>query len=214
MKDSRQQPDINGFDLLLKSLHPNREKAAGNYEVLRLKIVSFLRWNGIETAEEDADVVFDRLLQRLQSGAVIHNLTSYALVTARHLLPEIRSGQRRLNAALNDPTYRQSYVEPSYTGESVEPTLHERKSNCLRICLRGLSPSERRLILSYHQQKGQSNKLRRKSIAQKLGIDQNALRLRVHRIRLKLSRCIQGCTEQDKKTEIEYGTLALIKRHK
>ena len=58
--------------------------------------------------------------------------------------------------------------------------------------MKSLEGLDRKLILSYYE--GAATKIEnRKQMAESLGISVNGLRIRVHRIREKLEKCITAC---------------------
>jgi DNA-directed RNA polymerase specialized sigma24 family protein len=59
-----------------------------------------------------------------------------------------------------------------------------------------LSPENRRLVLEYYQNEKRAKIDHRRKLAEQLGIAVNALRIRAHRIRLQLQKCVQACLEQ------------------
>src|SRR5262249_15294712 len=64
---------------------------------------------------------------------------------------------------------------------------------CLNSCLQQLSPEKRQLILAYYAKEKQAKIDHRTEITRELGISIEALRVRVHRIRLTLEKCIERC---------------------
>src|SRR5262249_12867895 len=70
---------------------------------------------------------------------------------------------------------------------------HERRRDCLDRCLDRLGRARRNLVLRYYKEDGQSKIGDRKKLAEELGVDRNALRIRVYRIRAKLETCIESC---------------------
>ncbi len=76
--------------------------------------------------------------------------------------------------------------------DEIELKRREQEDQCLERCL-GLQPeSDRELILEYVN----GNKKQRQDQAEKLGITQNALRIRVHQIKKAIRPCIKHCVEQ------------------
>jgi len=67
----------------------------------------------------------------------------------------------------------------------------ERLLECLNQCLQKLSPESLHLITEYHQGEEASDKIRRKKLAQALGIPLNALRIRAYRIRVEIEECVE-----------------------
>jgi len=55
------------------------------------------------------------------------------------------------------------------------------------------------LILEYYREEKRAKINLRKNLAEKLGIECNALRLRVHRIRTELRPCVLKCLQEAEK---------------
>jgi RNA polymerase sigma factor (sigma-70 family) len=72
----------------------------------------------------------------------------------------------------------------------------EEEYECLEQCIERLPPDNRQLVLRYYQEEKQAKIEHRKQVAKELGIAVNALRIRAHRIRLVLQRCVLDCLEQ------------------
>ncbi|MFL6229462.1 MAG: RNA polymerase sigma factor, partial [Pyrinomonadaceae bacterium] len=74
-----------------------------------------------------------------------------------------------------------------------EPDRSEQEYECLKWCLQQLSVEYRELIMSYYLKDNQTKIDHRKELARRLGINTNALRVRMHRIRSTLEHCIENC---------------------
>jgi DNA-directed RNA polymerase specialized sigma24 family protein len=72
----------------------------------------------------------------------------------------------------------------------------EAEYQCLEACLGNVSGETRDLVVRYYEMEGQAKIERRKQLAVELGIAVNALRIRAHRIRLGLQRCVRNCLER------------------
>jgi len=82
-------------------------------------------------------------------------------------------------------------VAPRTLDDDIEPEYE-----CLERCLDHLPSDNRKLVVEYYQQERQAKIEHRKRLARELGIAVNALRIRAHRIRLALQRCVLDCLEQ------------------
>ena len=74
-----------------------------------------------------------------------------------------------------------------------EPYTQEQRLDCLEHCLQGLPPKDRDLIGGYYQGETSVKIHNRRSLAAKLGVPLNALRIRALRIRERLEACVEGC---------------------
>lgn len=64
---------------------------------------------------------------------------------------------------------------------------------CLRECLKLVAVDQRDLVLDYHVNIKKAKIDLHRSMAEELGLTTNALRLRVHRLRLSLEKCVLLC---------------------
>jgi RNA polymerase sigma factor (sigma-70 family) len=195
MEAKQQQRKLTHLDFakFLMMLDPESPAAAAKYETLRLKLTSFFRWHGVPDAEEYADETIDRMLERISDGAAIVSLNGYAFATARNMLRERSELQKKIKRAFSDPCLRTDHTDPYEEAEQRKRMEDdEQRMRCLGICLKQLTHEERRLILRYYQHEKHA-KISRRKISDKLGIQQNALRIRVHRIRMKLSKLVYDC---------------------
>ena len=129
------------FDRLLLRLDPDPGRAADAYEALRLSLTRFFDWRGAHFPDECADETMNRLARRLDEGAAVADIRSFALGIARLvLLEQARSPQARQD----ELDERRIGPAPAVDGDP-EPRLHE----CLETCLASLPADARTLILEY-----------------------------------------------------------------
>lgn len=167
----------------LSVLDEDPERAGEQYEIIRRKLVKFFEWRGSTTSEELADETLNRLARKIDEGEAIRNLSAYIGGMARLVWLEALKEQERARDALED--LRASSHNPSQTDSQ--------RIECFELCLEGLLPENRALILDYYRAE-KSDKIRlRKQLAEKLGTPLNALRIRAHRIRLQLEKCVGDC---------------------
>jgi DNA-directed RNA polymerase specialized sigma24 family protein len=67
---------------------------------------------------------------------------------------------------------------------------------CLDQCIQQLSPNNRELVLSYYREEKQAKIDHRKKVAESLGIELNAMRIRLYRVRKTLRQCIDECLQR------------------
>ena len=79
----------------------------------------------------------------------------------------------------------------------------DQKRACFDKCLQQLPQSDRDLVLFRVVDKGKVLDARRE-LAQSLGISLNALRVRVHRIRRDLEKCISSCLQHEQEQAALY----------
>lgn len=171
------------FDRLLAALGPDPDRAAVAYEHLRERTIGLLRWWGASRPEELTDETLDRVARKLAEGASVAegSLGAYVRGVARLVFYEAR---REPLAPLSG---REVALAPS-TSEI------EAASQCLDRCLAALSSGDRTLLVRYYGV-GRAAAVRRE-LADELGISMTALRIRAHRLRAPVERCVTACLAQ------------------
>jgi RNA polymerase sigma factor (sigma-70 family) len=168
------------FDRLLVWLDQDRDRAAEKYEQIRVRLTKIFETRGCVNPEDLVDETIDRVARRVQQVAATYegNPALYFGGVARLVhLEHLRKHRQSLPLLHGDPT------------EEIEE-----RYECLEKCLNRLTTTNRELILQYYEdnQKPSMEEVRRE-IAEGLGISPNAVRIRAHRIRETLSRCIGDC---------------------
>ena len=172
------------FEKLLDALSDDRDEAGVQYEIVRRKLVRFFEWRKVESADEYADETLNRVARRLEEGEAIENLNSYLYGVARMVHMEALRRQELVPIDEAPQTLRQKAPEPA---ESEPRVL------CFDHCLDSLAPESRRLIVDYYQEERRAKIELRQELADSLQIPLNALRIRAHRIRVRLEQCIAQC---------------------
>jgi DNA-directed RNA polymerase specialized sigma24 family protein len=169
----------NAFELLLAQLDADRHEAGKKYEVLRRKLIKFFEWRGCSLPEDLADETFNRVAKKLEAGEQIHHFAAYCAGTARHVFLESLRIRQREEALQARP-------------ESLPPSVEEYdlRRGCLECCLQELSQEDLKLIVEYYQEDKQARINARRNLAARLDIPLNALRIRTHRIRVRLEACV------------------------
>jgi DNA-directed RNA polymerase specialized sigma24 family protein len=176
------------FDRLLSLLDSDRDRAGESYEQLRRTLTTFFDWRGCLGAEELADETLNRVARRLEEGEEIRNLQDYCHGIARYLALETLPKQSKVE---NEPESFQHLAAPS-TDLSAR-LERERQFECLEKCMDELSHDERDLMLSYFSNERRTKIDNRINIADSMGTNLNALRVRVHRIKTRLEKCVTNC---------------------
>jgi DNA-directed RNA polymerase specialized sigma24 family protein len=175
------------FDKLLSAFSEDRDKAGQDYEVARRKLLRFFEWRAVELPDEYVDETFNRVARRIDEGQKIDNLMAYLAGVARLVYKEW-SKVRHPKISTDDNEYAFQPVSP----EPVEP---DARLECLDRCLESLPEEGRTLILDYYQEERRVKIELRQELADRLQIPLNALRIRAHRIRLGLEKCITNCLQ-------------------
>jgi DNA-directed RNA polymerase specialized sigma24 family protein len=177
-----------GFTRLLARLDPDPDVAATAYERLRAALVKYFDWHGAWPPEECADQTLDRLAVKVAAGVQILDVRAYARGIAQLVLLE---WHRRPAAVF--PVARPA--REGWPASGVGPDRSDTQLACLERCLATLPVDSRTLVLEYYVADRREKIENRRRLAQTLGLSESALRNRVQRLRDRLERCIQQCTE-------------------
>ncbi|MBA2734145.1 MAG: hypothetical protein H0U54_14855 [Acidobacteria bacterium] len=170
----------------LSLLDEDPARAGEQYEILRRKLVRFFEWRGSATPEELTDETLNRLARKIDEGEAIRNLSDYVGGMARFVWLEALKEQERARGAFEELRAESQYSSP----------VDSSRVECFESCLEGLLSESRTLILDYYRAE-RSDKIKlRRQLAEKLGVPLNALRIRAHRIRLQLEKCVGDCLEK------------------
>ena len=170
------------FDRLLDWLGPDREAAGGKYETIRRRLIEIFACRGCREAEDLADETINRVTLRLPdiAGDYEGDPARYFYGVAQKVfLESLRARLRQLPELPPAPP-------PAEADEG-------RELECLDECMGRQPAANRALIERYYDAGAVCNKDRRLLLARELGITQTALRLRAHRIREALRRCVEEC---------------------
>lgn len=179
------------FEKLLKAFSQDRDEAAVRHEILRRKLVRFFEWRGIGHADELTDETLNRVARRIEEGQIIDNLTSYAYGVAR--LRYMEAMKERENAPEPiDETLINTLCDKAEETVETDP---DPRMLCLDRCLNSLPPENRNLIMTYYEEDKRAKIELRQELADSLHIPMNALRIRAHRIRVHLEKCIIMCLQ-------------------
>lgn len=176
------------FDKLLAAFAPDRDEAGREYERIRTKLIRYFEWRTVVPGDVWADETFNRVARRIDEGKVIDDLIGFIFGIARHVWQEVIRDRDKEPASLDDT--RESQYAPAPT--PVEP---DEREDCFDRCMDKLLPENRDLILEYYQEERRAKIQLRQKIAERLRIPLNALRIRAHRIRMGLEKCIKECLE-------------------
>jgi DNA-directed RNA polymerase specialized sigma24 family protein len=170
------------FDSFLAWLSTDREQAGMKYEEIRRRLIKIFVCRGCAVAEELADETINRVAKKV---------------------PEIK------DSYVGDPAYYFYGVAHKVHLEFVRkkpeplppvPPAHsdeiEQEYDCLERCMEQLPQESRELVLHYYQEEKRAKIEHRKRLAQRLGIELNALRIRAYRIRMSLQDCVRECLSQ------------------
>ena len=176
----------NALDELLHKLDSDRDRAGNIYQKTRDNLIRFFEWRGCPFPEDHADETINRVAKRVSEGEEVREITKYFFGVARLLFLEVQKGRARELQALDNL--------PQPEDRSDHPD--ETRLDCLRSCLKSISPDQRDLIIAYYQGE-KSNKIRNRQIlSERLRIPINTLRMRALRLREQLEACVENCLNE------------------
>ena len=176
------------FEALLRVLGPDRDAAGQKYEEFRQRLVRLFRLWGADSPEDAADVTIDRVMVKVAAGEKIRHDNPYVYFhgVARFVFME------GLRARVKDKAAAAEYGVPR--ASEAHDTVEERKAACLDKCLSRLNEADRAALLEYYDLGQRARIESRQAMADRLGIQVTALRLRMHRERERLRPCVEECS--------------------
>lgn len=177
------------FDTLLTWFNANREEAGRKYEEIRHRLIRIFMSRGCYVAEELADETMTRVCKRVKEIAPTYEgePALYFYAVANNVFREFTKKKPSVPV-----------TELLEAPETTEPREEiERRYKCLDRCLEKEKPENRELIMQYYEGEKLAKINQRKRMAALLGLDLNALRIRVCRIRRRLHDCMLICLEQE-----------------
>lgn len=179
------------FDQLLAWLDPDRAEGGRKYEEIRHSLVKIFAWRGFMDAEDLADETINRVSRKVGQLARDYegDPALYFFGVAKRVVLE-RGRQERPQELTEQITAVAQARAAQGSGDS------ERIHDCLDACLERLAEAERDLVLNYYREAKQTKINFRKELAARLGVDVETLRVRVHRIRVKVQKCMEECLRQ------------------
>jgi DNA-directed RNA polymerase specialized sigma24 family protein len=172
------------FDKLLALFDADRERAGEQYEALRAKLIRLFEWRGSPAPEEHADETLNRVARKVEQGEAVRDVQAFAGGVARLVWLEAVKRERRAREALEQM--------PGRDGDgNVEARLE-----CFDSCLDKLPGDGRSLVIEYYREEKGAKIEARKTLAASLGIPHGTMRLRVHRLRAQLEKCVGDCLKK------------------
>lgn len=187
----KKNSEISGeaFTKLLQWLADDVEEAGKKYLTLRNGVIALFRSRACLDAESLADEVMDRIAGKLSEGVEIQNPAAYVRRVAHYRYLEYHRNEANRFQPLDD----EESAPPLIAEEPVETST---RLECLERCFGEMFPNERDLILRYYHSEKRARINYRSELARELSVGGAALRVRAHRIRLKLEACINQCEKK------------------
>lgn len=169
------------FEALLSWLGTTRDEGAQKYEIIRARLIRIFMKKGCTDPEDLADTTINRVIGKLSriTPDYVGDPDSYFCGVARLVYYESR---RR----------KELTIDRESTTPAADLALDQARQ-CLRSCLAQLPAQQRFLVLDYYVDEENKKIKSRQQLASELGLSANALRIRAHRIRVMLEKCVREC---------------------
>jgi DNA-directed RNA polymerase specialized sigma24 family protein len=175
------------FDALLEWLDADRDQAGQRYVEIQRKLIGRFQAQGRLDAEHLADETICRVGRKVRTLAptYVGPREPYFYATGYRVFLEYNRRQ---------PTASE-LTEPLVP--SVAPPVDPDPSwDCYDQCLGELKPPERDLIVRFYRGEKSEKIAMRKQLAKELKSTTANLRVKAHRIRVRLTECFHGCMER------------------
>ena len=170
------------FEALLRWLASDRDEAGRRYEDIRTRLIRIFACRGCLEPDLLADETINRVARKVGELSTTYHgdpaLYFYGVANKIHL--------EQLKKAKPQVTEWHEDKDDDYEAEF----------ECLERCMDKLTMNNRELVLKYYDHEKNAKIEQRRLLAATLNIGLNALRIRAHRIRIILYRCITGCLDQ------------------
>lgn len=173
------------FNKLLACFSPDRDEAAGKYELMRTKLIRYFEWKATTLPEDKADVTINRVARKIDEGKTIYNLPGYFYRVSE--LVFLESTRERESVALDD-------LPEIQDDTPLADDQKEARLLCLDNALDKLPIKNRNLILDYYRGETRAKIDRRRKLAD--AATMNALRIRTCRLRKKLEKSVKDDLER------------------
>ncbi len=190
MTDSTQPPDDReAFARFIATLDSDPDEAGRRYLRLHRKLVGLFSMNGISDPMDAADETITRAGHKLCAGAEVSDLENFCKGIARNIIKERLRKQRRESKAFLEFIANIANA----TGEQVE-----RIDRLLQPCFAELTEDDQTLLRDYCRiPRGRARAEYRRQLAEHMHISMLALRLRVTRLRRRLTDCAKKRSKQN-----------------
>ena len=158
------------------------------YIQLRHDLEKIFMWRQCSDPEGLTDEVFDRVSKKVHDvrTTYIGDPRLYFRAVAHNLIKEDLK-RIKTYVSLEDIDLLPHHEKTENEDETLQ--IEE----CLQSCLQKLSIEKRDMIIGYYAKEKQAKIDYRSELAHRFGISVETLRVRVHRIRISLEECIDGC---------------------
>ena len=169
------------------------------YVEIRRRLVSYFERKHCPTADDLADETLNRIARKLEEGPIADAQPArYCYTVAKFVFLESLRRPEQSQSSLEAVTGGRNALpaRPLPAGADAGREVRDRQLDCLERCLGKLTPADRELILDYYQDEQRVRIDRRRELAARLSMTQNALTIRACRIRARLEACVRECSEE------------------
>lgn len=208
VKQNKDELQRESFEVLLKRLNTDQKLAEEKYLIIRNKLIIFFRTRGYSQIDlELADKTIDRAARKLseQENSQLENSEtqnvlsdSYFLSVAHFVLKEHQRGTKPTIAIEDLPVTNQLTINNNQEQNLIEQEETNITTACFNECLSNFPVEQKLLIIEYFSVE-MTKAEQRQSLADKLGININALRVKAHRLRQDLIKCVENCVKKARK---------------
>jgi hypothetical protein len=175
------EPEV--FARFLKLLSVDPEEAGRHYTSLQKKLIRFFTMKGIADPVSAADETLDRTILKIVGGAMVPDVDKYCLGIARNIYKEKTRLSQRESTAFH------TFMDDLSNSSAAQV---ERIYQLLQPCFEQLAVDEQQLLLAYCRElPGQERGDYRRQLAEKMKMSVTTLRVRVTRLRDKLTECVR-----------------------
>jgi DNA-directed RNA polymerase specialized sigma24 family protein len=181
---------------VLSYLDPDKDQAARKFLNLRRGLQKIFEGRGCNDPDRLVDITIDRGARRIDEGVEVRDPFKYFGGVARFVLKEHWvSPERKMDELEGENNSAVLAVGPHNQAE-VEKLELEERLECLEKCAGELAPAERQRVIDYYVDQGRTKIDCRKQLAEEMRISLVNLRVRMHRTREKLEKCILECLKR------------------
>lgn len=191
MKRER-DPTSEEFEKLLAWLDSDRDVTGKKYEAIRSRLIRIFVSRGCVEAETLADEVMNRVAVRIDK--VVETYKGEPIKCFLGFADNVYREYARDDPPRSDSD-PQVLPEPPPDDEQ-ERQRREEEDQCLTRCMGELMAAESDLFWRYFQEIKPAKIRIRKRLAAELGLSANALRIKAHRLRKELRKCMESCLKE------------------
>ena len=195
MKKER-DPTPEELEKLLAWLDSDRDEAGRKYKTIQCRLIRIFISRGCIDAEMLADEVMNRVAVRIDEIVKTYEgdpARCFQGFAEKICLEYFRDLKRRSD--VDPPSY-----DVNNKNELERQREREQEDNCLNRCMDELVIADNELFRRYFQDEKRAKIDARKKLAAELQLTANALRIKAHRIRLRLRRCMEACLRESAET--------------